>query len=101
MTAVFTVAAWVMLAFAAVVVVGNYLALLASWRNKRSGDPHHVSTVPVLSLLLCGLSSLLRTAGHSGHPPNPLLAAVALLDPALWSLISWPLYVVIRRARRL
>ena len=100
MTAVLTVAAWVVLALAAVVVAGNYLALLTSWQNKRSGNPHHVSMVPVISVFLCGFAFLLRTAGHAAQPPDSLIATVALLDPALWSIFSWLLFLIFRRARR-
>jgi hypothetical protein len=82
------------LAVAAFVVVMNWGCVIVSMRNKRRGIDRHHSTVPIVSLLLAALASLIYPRAE-----KIWMISVPLLDIANWSLLWLPV-VLIREARK-
>ena len=99
MTIVLVIAAWLFTALAALLVVANYVWATANWRNKRRGIDRHVSTVPVIVLICCGLASTLSKGNSPPFPPPLLFAALIVLDPSLWQLVALPFALLRRRGR--
>ena len=97
MTSVVLAASWALTAFAALVVVLNYVWAITSVQNRRRGIKRHVSTVPILVLLFCGIASLLSKNRALPYPPPLLFAALILLDPGLWVLVAVPFAMIRRR----
>ena len=90
MTTVLIVASWLLVALAAFVVVLNYTWAIMSVRNKRRGIDRHVSTVPVIVIVLCIIALGLARGRGAPFPPPVLFAALVLLDPGLWGLLALP-----------
>ena len=87
---------YVVLALAICVVVLNWGCVIASIRMRRQGLPRHVSTVPLVAQVLVGLALFLSMDNAVGVP-NWVYGCIALADPALYSLLYLPIFLLRRR----
>ena len=100
MTTALRIAAWVLLCLAALIAAGNVAILLTLWRCRRRGQPRSASMVLLFGLLFCLASLAFRALAHATSPPTVLIAAVILLDPATWSLLWLPFFLILEAIRR-
>jgi hypothetical protein len=86
-----TILAVILIALASIIALGNVSGCISVVLRRRRGETGGYSSIPLLSLLFCGLAWLL-----SGDQLAPWVLLPALLDPATWSLIVLPAYLLLR-----
>lgn len=87
-----TAASAIFLALAAFVVAMNWACLIANLRYRKKGIKKHSSTVPIVAQFFAALAA--NTGSHSGITPILVCVAVALADPALYSLLYLPIFLL-------
>ncbi len=86
-----TVIGFIFVALASCIAIGDVIGGYQAILRRRKGIPRGFSTVPLLSLLfsLAALALLYQTIGYWALLP-------AALDPATWSLVYLPFYLLWR-----
>ena len=97
MLATFTSSA--LLALGACVVALNWVGVIASYRLKRQGSSRHVSLVHLVPQLFVLVAAIISSRFASPALPGWLFLLVALVDPALYSILFLPVFLLRRRLR--
>jgi hypothetical protein len=87
-----TIAAIGLLLLGALIAIGNLGGSLAASLRKRRGESGGYSSIPLLSLIFCGLAWLIARDELGLWVMFPIA-----LDPANWSLVILPFYLLMRR----
>jgi hypothetical protein len=90
-----TLICYFLLVLAVVVCVLNWGCVIASYRLRRQGSKRHVSTIPLVAQILISLAVLVTPASSS--VPLWLFWVVAFADPALYSILYLPLFLLRRK----
>jgi hypothetical protein len=85
-----TILAAVLIALGSLVAVGNIGGCIGAYLRSRRGEGGGFSSVPFLSLLFCVLAWVL-----SRDQFTPWVFLPAILDPANWSLIALPVFLLL------
>jgi len=85
-----TLAVTILLAVASLASIGNVAGVLAARLRRGRRGAGGFSSVPFVSLASCSLAWLLS------HDGSPRLLLPALLDPANWSLVALPFFLLFR-----
>jgi len=85
------------LALAACAAVFNWACVIASYRFRRQGVQRHVSTVPIVAQALVVIAAVISARAASPLAPTWLFWLVAFLDPALFSILYLPVFLLRRR----
>ena len=84
-----SVLALAILLFTAYIIVMNWGCAIVSTMNRRRGIDRHYSTVPIVSLVLASLASLVYPGSD-----KMWMISLPLLDIANWSLLSLPIALI-------
>jgi len=86
--------AWILIAIASYIAIVDIVGCTRALIRKRRSQPGGYSTIPILSLALCLIAWLIA------RPSIGLWAFVpAIFDPATWSLIYLPFYLLSHKTR--
>ncbi|MCA9233661.1 MAG: hypothetical protein KDA57_23680, partial [Planctomycetales bacterium] len=89
----------VLLVTAALVVAGNWAAVVWSLRLKSRGIERHISTVPLVAQILAFLAAVVASQSVSPILPAWSYCVVACSDIALYSMLLVPVYLLRSRFR--
>ena len=90
----FAIVSCIVLALGACVVVLNWACVIANIRLRRQGAKRHVSTISFVPQLLVLISAIVSSRLVSPPIPGWVFWLVAFADPALFSILYYPVFLL-------